>query len=495
MLGSRIDLPKKISSSSQENMELIRRVLGGNMDIIIRDLTLGNGQKIGLFYLEGLVNKDILGRDIITPMQQAAKKSSYTAEELARTVLHTGGLVIMDDMVQVIEGVLQGLAALVIDGDTRVLMAEVIGWPQRSVNEPGTDVVVRGPREGFIEGMRSNVALLRRKIHHPDLRVETVRLGRYSRTDAALIYVDSIADKSVLALAKKRLAAIDIDAVLDSGQVEQLIQDTPYSVFPTIGITEKPDIAAAKIMEGRIAIVVDGSPMVLTVPMLFVEGLQSPEDYYTRFYYGSWVRILRTLAVFVSIFMPGIFVAAATWHQQVIPFRLFLSIAAGEAQTPFSVGFSLLLIGFVYEILREAGIRLPKPAGQAISIVGAIVMGDAAVSAGLISASVLIVLAVTVIASFVTVVFTDAFTLLRLVFLVLGWVSGFLGMAAGILFLLVYLASMESFGAAYFSPLGPMDIQGLKDTVIRAPLWNMKFRPLHLSANKRRMADMRRRRP
>jgi len=159
------------------------------------------------------------------------------------------------------------------------------------------------------------------------------------------------------------------------------------------------------------------------------------------------------------------------------------------------VGFSLLLIGFVYEILREAGIRLPKPAGQAISIVGAIVMGDAAVSAGLISASVLIVLAVTVIASFVTVVFTDAFTLLRLVFLVLGWVSGFLGMAAGILFLLVYLASMESFGAAYFSPLGPMDIQGLKDTVIRAPLWNMKFRPLHLSANKRRMADMRRRRP
>lgn len=492
MSGSRINIPSAVSTSVADNIGLIRRNMGDCMDVIIKEFVLGNGQKAAIFYLDGLADKDTLGRDFVGPLLSADKKEPYTLQELGDQVLHICGLMIVDDMQQVIESVLQGLTVLFVEGDPHGLLTELISWPQRSVDEPGTDVVVRGPREGFIEGVRSNVALLRRKIHHPDFRVEMQRLGRYSQTDVAVVYVDSIANKNVLALLRKRLASIDIDAILDSGQVEQLIQDTPYSLFPTVGVTEKPDIAAGKVLEGRVAVLVDGSPVALTVPMLFAEGLQSPEDYYTRFWYADWVRLIRVLSMIISIFFPGLFVAAAVWHQQIIPFRLFLSIAAAESQTPFSVGFSLLLIGFVYEVLREAGIRLPKPAGQAISIVGAIVMGDAAVSAGLISAPVLIVLAITVVASFVNVTFVDACTLLRLIFLLLCWLAGFWGLLVGIMFLLVYLASLESFGLAYFSPLGPVSFEGLKDTVIRAPLWAMKFRPRHLSQNRRRVGDMRR---
>ena len=488
MSGSKINFRTMISPSAHENVEYIRSALEGSIDIVIKEFRLGNGQQAASFYINGFINNDMMGRDFFEPLFQANKEKIYTADDIVAKVLKAGNLSVQDNMSVLIDNVLQGLTALFLGGSTIAVMMEAITWPQRSINEPSTDVVIRGPREGFIENMRNNVTLLRRKIHHPDFHVDTVRLGRYTRTDIALVYISSIVNKDVLQKLRKRLESIDIDSVLDSGYIEQFIQDTPYSLFPTIGTTEKPDIAAAKILEGRIAIIVDGSPVALTVPMLFVEGMQSPEDYYTRFSYASWIRLIRSIALFISVFLPGLFVAVCCFHQQVIPFRLFLSIAAAESNTPFSVGFSLLIIGLAYEILREAGVRLPKPAGQAISIVGAIVMGDAAVSAGLISAPVLIVLAITVVASFVTVAFVDAATLLRLIFLFLGWFFGFFGIMVGGIFLLVYLCSLETFGVAYFSPFAPVDLSGLKDSVMRLPLWKLRFRPRSLSLNHRRMA-------
>ncbi|MEG2213315.1 MAG: spore germination protein, partial [Clostridiales bacterium] len=297
----------------------------------------------------------------------------------------------------------------------------------------------------------------------------------------------SIVNRNVLRELKRRLKRIDIDGILDSGYIEQLIQDTPFSLFPTIGITEKPDIAAARILEGRVAVLIDGSPIALTVPMFFAEGLQSSEDYFTRFYYASWIRMIRVLAFLINIWLPGLFVAVVTWHQQIIPVRLFLSMAAAEANTPFAVGLAMLLILVAYEVLREAGVRLPKPAGQAISIVGAIIMGDAAISAGLISAPVLIILSLTVTASFVTVIFVEASSLLRLIFLVAGWCMGLFGILIATLITGIYLCSLNSFGLPYFAPFAPLNVQGLKDVVVRFPLWTLKFRPQGLSRNRRRM--------
>ncbi len=486
-MGSRIDLPKAIRPRVEENLQMVTEHAAPSLDLSIRRFTLGNGQAAAAFYLDGLVNSDLLARDVLTPLMQADGAGPWTAEALAAGVVRAGQVSLVRDFSTLFCNTLQGLTAIFLEGSETALSIEVIGWPQRAVAEPETDVVIRGPREGFIESLRMNVALLRRKIHHPDFTVETFRLGRYSQTDVGLVYVRSIVRREVLAQLRERLKRIDIDGILDSGTVEQLIQDTPYSFFPTLGLAEKPDVAAGRILEGRVAILVDGSPMALTVPMLFVEGLQSAEDYYTRFYYASWLRVVRYLAFAVNLYLPGFFLAAADFHQQIIPFKLLLSMSAAETETPFSTGVSMLLIWLIYEILREAGVRLPKPAGQAISVVGAIVMGDAAVSANLISAPVLIVIAITMTAAFANTAYTDASSLLRLAFLGLGWAFGLFGLFLGTAALLLYLCGLESFGVPFFSPFAPFRPRQTRDTVVRGPLWTLTTRPTDLSRNHRRM--------
>lgn len=487
MIGSDFKCSKTVSAYLDENIETVKEICGGSMDIVLRPIVLANGQRAAAFLIDGLADSRYLGRDFFMPLTLADKDGDYTAGELAESVLSMAEVSLEKSMQNVIESVLQGITALFLDGSSVAVCVQAIDWPQRSVEEPGTDVVIRGPREGFIEAMRPNVALLRRKIHHPDLRVETQRIGRYSRTDVALVYVESIVNKDVLKEVKNRLSRIDIDAVLDSGTIEQLIQDKRSLLFSTVGIAEKPDIAASRILEGRVCMIIDGSPIVLTVPMLFVEGLHSPEDYYNSFVFASWIRIVRSLAFAFSLWLPGFFVAAVTFHKEIVPLKLLLSMSAAEYNTPFSTGLSLLIIGAVYEILREAGIRLPKPAGQAVSIVGAIIMGDAAVSADLISTPVLIVLAFTVVASFVSAAFMDASTMLRMAFLLLGWSLGLFGMLVGLMALLVYLCSLESFGVPYFAPFAPLDVHALKDSVLRFPLDSTKERPSFLSNNRRRM--------
>lgn len=486
-MGSLYQSGRRVSSSVAENLAAVREMTDIGMDVVLRELRLGNGQPAAAFFIDGLVDNDMLGRDFFAPLTKAKQAGNYSSRQLMEGVLTLGEIRSFDDLDQVMAAVLQGLTALFIEGDEHALCVQAINWQQRSVEEPGTDTVIRGPREGFIESMRVNVSLLRRKVHHPDLRVESVRLGRYSQTDAAVVYISSIVNQGVLAELKRRLERIDIDALLDSGAVEQLIQDSPYSIFPTVGSTEKPDIAAARMLEGRVTLLLDGSPIALTLPLLFIEGLHSPEDSYTRFYYATWVRLVRVAGFLISLYLPAFFVAAACWHQQIIPFKLLLTMAAAEAETPFSTGVSLLLLGLAYEILREAGIRLPKPTGQAISIVGAIVMGDAAVNANLISAPVLIVLALTVVASFVSSLYADASALLRLGLLLLAWMLGFFGLLLGTLFLLLYLCSLESFGVPYFAPLAPLDRRGLRDAALRFPLWLLPFRPPQLSRNRRRL--------
>lgn len=476
------------STSLEENLIAIRQQMAEGLDVVYRQFRLGNGRRAAAFFVDGLVNRDILDRDFFRPLMSMNREGRCSMPYLAEEVLNMGDVKVIDKLGQVIDAVLQGLTALLVDGCDQVILVEAISWQQRGINEPSTDVVIRGPREGFVETLRVNISMMRRKIHHPRLSVESVRLGRYSQTEVAVIYIGGIVNEEVLTELRERLNRIDTDAILDSGYIEQFIQDNPYALFPTVGVTEKPDIAAARILEGRVLILVDGSPMALTVPMLFVEGLQSSEDYYTRFYYASFLRILRVLAFSVSIFLPGFYIAVTNYHHQLIPVNLMLSMVAAEARTPFSTGFSILMIGIVYEILREAGLRLPRPAGQAVSIVGAIVMGDAAVSAGLISAPVLIVLAFTIITSYVTVTLMEAGTLLRLIMVGLGWTMGLFGLLLGALMMIAYLCSLNSFGVPYFSPLAPFASHDMRDTVVRFPLFKLDKRPSLLSKNRRRMA-------
>lgn len=475
-----------ISPDLQQNILAIQKRVAINSDLVIHAFRLGNGQRAAIIYVDNLIDKDAINRDLLAPLLQAEQRPHWSACDLAEEVVRLGEVNTLNDLQQGLDEVLQGKTLLLVDGEMQALGISAVSFPQRGVGEPETDVVLRGPREGFLESVRMNMALMRRKIHHADFAVESLKIGRYSQTDVALIYIDSIVNQELLAEIKRRLAKIDIDGVLDSGYIMQLIEDAPFSIFPTIALTEKPDIAAARILEGRVAIFVDGSPIALTAPMLFVEGLQSSEDYYTRFYYASFVRMIRGLAFLITIYLPAFFLAAVCFHPQVIPAQLLLSLVAAESVTPFSVGLSLVMIWLIYSILNEAGIRLPKPAGQAVSIVGAIVMGDAAVSAGLISAPILIVLAVTVISSFVTVAYVDAANILRMVFLLLAWILGFFGLLLGTLLLLIYLCSLRSFGMPFFSPFAPVSAAGLKDSLWRFPLWMLDLRPWGLSRNRRR---------
>lgn len=280
---------------------------------------------------------------------------------------------------------------------------------------------------------------------------------------------------------KDRLNSIEIDGVLESGYLEQLIEDEPFSPFPTVANSEKPDKVVAKLLEGRVGIMVDGTPFVLTVPTLFVESFQSAEDYYSRPYMVSMVRFLRFFAFIFAVYGPALYIAITGFHIELIPANLMLNMWQAAGSTPLSAGWSVFFYALVYEVVREGGIRLPRPVGAAISIVGGLVIGDMAVQAGLISAPVVIIVAFTAIAMFVVDALTDAATILRFVFIFLSWWLGFWGLLLGTLLLLLHLVSLESFGVAYFAPFAPLLPYQLRDTVVRFPLWLLGRRPSNIT--------------
>jgi spore germination protein KA len=287
---------------------------------------------------------------------------------------------------------------------------------------------------------------------------------------------------------KKRIRAIDVDSVVSSGYIEQYIEDEPTSMFSTVGYTERPDVLAAKLLEGRVGVIIDGTPYVLTAPQFFSENFQTAEDYSSNFISVTILRLLRYGAFFVSVFAPAIYVALTTFHQEMIPTSLLLTMSAAREGIPFSAFFEALFMVIVFEILKEAGVRLPQPIGQTISIVGALVMGEAAVSAGFVSAPLVIVIAFTAVSGFVVSAFSAPVLILRFIFLFLGGFMGGYGIAVGALILFVRLADLESFGHRYMTPIVPFNLSDQKDTVIRAPLWLMRTRP-HSLAKKNRVRE------
>ncbi|MGI5891614.1 MAG: spore germination protein [Bacillota bacterium] len=463
--------------------------LGDSPDIILRRFKVAGKIDAALFFIEGLVDKQIMAENVLEPLITADPHDAKDIDRLEKSVITTGNAKRENDIDKVAIAILAGIIAIFVNGSKEAILVDIIKWERKGISEPQTDVVVRGPREGFTETLRINMALLRRKVHHHDLNFEVKKIGRYSNTDIAIVYINSIVNKDVLEEVRQRLSKIDIDAVLESGYIEQLIEDHPYSIFPTIGNTEKPDVFAAKILEGRVGILVDGTPIGLTIPMLFIESFQSPEDAYSRFYYVTKNRLVRYTAFFVSCLLPALFVAVTDYHKQFIPSKLLHTMTAGQEDTPFSTGISVLVMILTYELLREAGVRLPRPIGQTVSIVGAIVMGDAAVSAGLISAPVLIVVAAAVIASFVTVPLIGADSYLRLYFILAGWTLGGFGLVVAVLIVMLYLSSMRTFGVPYLSPMAPLNFRELGDSFIRLPLWALIRRPQVLSLNRRRMSN------
>ncbi|CUH97270.1 Spore germination protein KA [Propionispora sp. 2/2-37] len=475
-----------LSTNIKDNETFLKTSLGKSNDVVFREITLGlkSKTKALICFIDGLADKDKINEHIIKSLTidahlaieennvaqdifHAVKNSLLTASEIKET----------RSLNEVLRGILAGDVLLIINGYDSAFIIGMKGWATRAIAEPYTESTIRGPREGFTETLRTNTSMLRRKIKNPNLIFESLTIGQQTHTEINIVYIKGVASESMVAEVKKRLRHIDTDAILESGYIEQYIEDNPFSFFSTIGNSEKPDIVAAKLLEGRVAIFCDGTPFVLTVPLLFIETLQSAEDYYSRPYLATIVRWIRFFAFVITLTAPALYVALETFHQELLPTVLLITAAAAREGIPFPAFLEGMIIGVIFEILRESGIRMPQPVGQAVSIVGALVVGEAAVRAGIISAPMVIIAALTAITGFIVTPLMDAVVPFRFFLLGLAAMFGLYGITIGLILMLGHMCSLRSFGTPYLSPFAPTNKAGLKDALFRAPLWLMHTRP------------------
>lgn len=482
------EYPTPIDPDLPKNLTFIKHSLGESTDIVIRKFKIGEKRtvKIAVVYTDGLVNEHTVHESLLETLmsdirqtrlsQQASEKGMYYT--IRDHVLTAGEMDELDTLDDILHHVLSGDTVIFLEGETKALCVSTRGWQDRGVEEPSTQAVVRGPKDGFTETLRTNTALLRRKIKDPNLWISTQSIGKKTKTDVAVAYMNGIANDKVVKEVHKRLNQIDIDSILDSGYIEELIQDETYTPFPTVYNSERPDSIAAGLLEGRIAIIVDGSPFVLLVPALFMQFFQSPEDYYQRSDFSTLIRMIRFLSFFLALLTPSVYVALTTYHQEMIPTSLLINLSSQREGVPFPGLVEALIMEVTFEILREAGVRLPKAVGSAISIVGALVLGQAAVEAGLVSSAMIIVVSLTAISSFVSPSFNFAISIrmLRFLFMFLAATFGLFGILLGLIALALHLASLRSFGVPYLSPIAPYITSDQKDTILRFPRWGLLSR-------------------
>ena len=438
-----------------------------------------NTLKCALIYLDGMVDSLQLNEAVIKPLlvMPQRKDTVIEAEYIATHILFARDTKINTDFGSAIEGMLYGEAILLIDGINEVVNIDAKGWRTRGISEPENEKVLQGPREGFEEAALLNLAMLRRKLQTPDLCIESMRLGRRSGTLVFLCYLDTLANPQLVESLKKRLKKIDIDGVLDSNYVVEQLNGGKFSLFKTTGTTERPDIVAARLLEGRIAIVVDGTPVVVTVPYLFSENFQSDEDYYLNFAVSTTGRILRYICFLLAVAVPALYIALITFHKDLLPTNLAIAISELRSGVPFSPLGECLILIVAFEILREAGIRMPQSLGYTLSIVGGIVVGQAAVDARIISTPMLIVIALSSISGLVIPRLKGAVFYLRLIFVILSSFFGLFGLLSGLFITVIHIISLSSFGTDYTVSLRKANYGSLKDTLWRAPWTAMKTRP------------------
>ncbi|QGT99395.1 Nutrient germinant receptor inner membrane subunit A (GerKA/GerAA/GerBA) [Candidatus Syntrophocurvum alkaliphilum] len=477
-----------ITSNLKQNIAHFKNSLGDSNDIIIREFKIGKKHNIdvALIYIDGMAD-DALITEVIKPLMYDInlknRRIQNNIDYFKNELIAIGEIETTNSSPQLLAAILSGDTVLLINNSKQAIIIDTKGWVNRNVEEPDTERTVRGPREGFTETLRFNTTLLRRKIQNPNLVFEAFTIGKQTKTLISIAYIKNIANPKIVEEVKRRIERIDTDAILESGYIEQFIEDAPLSVFSTVGNSERPDKVAGKILEGRVAIIVDGTPTVLTVPMLFIEGFQAPEDYYSRYSYATLIRLVRLFGFLIALLLPSIYIALHSYHQELVPTPLLKTMATQTEGTPFPVVIEVILMGFIFEVLREAGVRLPNQIGPAITIVGSLIIGDAAVQAGLVGAPVIIVIALTTLTTFLAVPHIDAVTILRYVLVLLAGLLGGIGIAVGVIAIVIHLSSLRSFGVPYLSPLAPLTPEGLQDTLVRFPPWLQLIRPKLITDN------------
>ncbi len=493
---------RQISKDLNENLEILKNLFGSD-DIVYREFTIGTANELPalMIFIDELTDKNSMQRDGMTNLMLWAKSvlspAVSTADGINRLI--SGNLLALAELKElttypeIVEAVLGADAVLLVHGLDLALDWGVKSWEHRGVGDATNENTIRGPREAFNEVMKTSLALIRRRIKDPMLRVKFSQLGKRSVTDVAVLYIEGLANPALVEEVKRRMELIDTEAIADGSYVEQFIQDAPYSPFPQVQWTERPDRATAGLLEGRVVIVCDGSPNAIIAPATMPNFLPAPEDYYDRFLLSTFIRFVRTVSIFSSVLLPALYISVINFHHELLPTTLAIAIAGSRTGVPFSAVMEALVMEFTFELLREAGLRLPSALGSTIGIVGGIIIGQAAVSAGLVSPIMVVIVALTAIGSFAIPSYNMAATLrfLRFPLLLLAGAFGLYGVTAGGIVILLHLATLKSFGVPYLSPLAPLTLSGLTDTVVRAPLWQMRYRPLFLRPGDTRRSSKR----
>ncbi|WP_138205939.1 spore germination protein [Haloimpatiens lingqiaonensis] len=475
------EIKDKISTNSKDNIAYIKELLKDNSDIVYREFLICKNLKGALVYVDGMADKLLLN-DYVLESLMLEENEIVNAQEIKDKILSVSDLREVDKLSKGIDAFLSGDTILFIDSLDKAYVLATRFWPARGVAEPSGETVVRGSREGFTETIRFNTALVRRRIRDTRFKIKAVTLGVRSKTDTAIMYIDDIVRDGLVEEVENRISKINIDAVLDSGYVEQLIEDNKKSIFPQIQSTERPDVVAAALYEGRVAIMVDNSPFALIVPTTLPNLFQSPDDYYQRWISSTLVRIIRIMGIVLSIIMPALYVAVTSFHTDIIPTKLAYSIAATREGVPFPAFIEAIIMEISLAFLMESIVRLPKPIGATIGIVGGLIIGQAAVSAGIVSPIMIIIVAVTAITSFMTPNYevSSAFRIVRFLLIIAAAIIGLYGIVLGLVILLVHLVKLKSFGIAYLSPAVNFNTRDFKDFILKFPIDKMKKRPRYM---------------
>ena len=460
-----------IYDNLDKNINYLKDKFNGSADFTVRYLTVNN-VRCAIITMEGMCNKDTLSLTVLNPLLTQTyppiekmelflyiEKSVLASSEISRVYVYE----------KIMQFMMNGFAILFVDGCSTALSIGAQGFSFRSVSEPESEASERGSREGLVEPLRINMTLIRRRIKNPDLKFETMTLGGVSKTDICLCYLTNAVSDSILEKLRTKLQETDLDTVLASGYLVSYLEDkNDHSIFSGVGVTERPDTVSGKINEGRIAVLIDGTPSALIIPYLFVENFQTMGDYSYKPYYATLIRMLKYICFFIASLLPGLYTAFALYNPELFPEQILNKVATSIGSTPFGLITELFLVLFMYEIMREAGLRLPKTLGHAVSIVGALVIGDTAVSAGLIGAPTLLIVALTAIASYVIPTLYPQMCVLRAVFIFAGGLFGIWGIVLLFCIVAVNMCGKSVLGVPYTMPLAPFKLFGMRDVAIRA---------------------------
>ncbi|MEB1808889.1 MAG: spore germination protein [Bacillaceae bacterium] len=463
-----------VSTSLHKNISFVRHALNQTDDLKERKFSFQGSLGVAIF-LDTLIDYEKIERKFLSRIIDTTNNSKHLKDFIVASDQSSASYI-----QDVSKGLIQGKVAIFLEGKDEAILFSATKDADRSIEEPSNEKIVRGSHVGFIENLNSNIQLLRKKIEHPKLTVKYYRVGKKTNTKLALVYLASLANQEIINKIDNRINHISTDMGFDPGFVEEFVEDRPISPFPQMLNTERPDRVMSNILDGKVALLSEGSPTALVFPVSFFAFYQSPDDYNSRFLVGSFYRIIRMISFFIAIFVPAFYIATVAFHFEVIPGDLILPVKNSVERVPYPPIIEALIMELTIELIREAGIRLPSPIGQTIGIVGGLVIGDAVVQAGLVSNIMIIVVAITAIASFVipSPEMNTALRVIRFPFMFAAASFGYFGIVFCFAILLIHLCKLQTFGSPYFAPLAPFQLNDLKDSIFRAPIWKMKRRPI-----------------